>query len=173
MTQPLAVRCPISILLVATSMPANLKSVLLCQSKINKANAFLIFDWQSNTDFKFAGIDVATNKIEIGHRTASGWVIDNWTNAQLKADNDYIVMLSANGSVATLTLGTTSVSYTFAARIESKGIKHGLNEGVAGIGSMSGTSAQIDDVVVQAPPGVITLDKTADFGATSPASGLF
>jgi len=139
----------------------------------NKANAFLIFDWQSNTDFKFAGIDVATNKIEIGHRTASGWVIDNWTNAQLKADNDYIVMLSANGSVATLTLGTTSVSYTFAARIDSKGIKHGLNEGVAGIGSMSGTSAQIDDVVVQAPPGVITLDKTADFGATSPASGLF
>ena len=37
-----------------------------------KANAYLIFDWQSDTDFKFAGINISTNKLEIGHRTASG-----------------------------------------------------------------------------------------------------
>src|SRR5207244_3221498 len=47
------------------------------------ANAYLIFDWQSNADFKFAGINVFTNKIEIGHHTDSGWVVDANVNAQL------------------------------------------------------------------------------------------
>jgi matrixin len=64
------------------------------------------------------------------------------------------------------------VSFTFAPRVDSFGIKHALNEGMSGIGSMGGASSQIDDVVVQAPPGTITLDKTVDF-STVPASTLF
>jgi hypothetical protein len=137
-----------------------------------KANAFLIFDWQSNTDFKFAGIDVSTNKLEIGHRTASGWVIDASTNLQLKPGTDYVVLLSVNGTAATLTQGTTQVGFTFAPRVDAAGIKHGMNEGMTGIGSMGGASSQIDDVVVQAPPGMITIDQTADF-STVQASALF
>ena len=137
------------------------------------ANAYLIFDWQSNTDFKFAGINVSNNKLEMGHRTATGWVVDTWTNYQLKSGIDYVVMLTANGSAATLTLGLTSISFTFAQRIDSLGVKHSLSDGIAGIGAKGGTKAQIDDVVVQAPPGTITLDKTVDFSSTSPASGLF
>ena len=35
-----------------------------------KANAYLIFDYQAQTDFKFAGIDVSTNKLVMGHRDA-------------------------------------------------------------------------------------------------------
>jgi len=35
------------------------------------ANSYLIFDYQSPTDFKFAGINVSTNKLEMGHRTAT------------------------------------------------------------------------------------------------------
>jgi len=66
------------------------------------ADDCLIFDWQSNTDFKFAGINVSNNKLEMGHRTATGWVVDTWTNYQLKPGIDYIVMLTANGSAATL-----------------------------------------------------------------------
>jgi Ca2+-binding RTX toxin-like protein len=139
----------------------------------NKANAFLIYDWQSDTDFKFAGIDVSTNKIEIGHRDASGWVIDTWTNAHLKPDNNYVVMLQVNGNAVTLIQGKNSVSFTYAARIDSLGLVHNINEGMVGIGAMDGAAAQIDDVIVQAPPKVITLDKTVDFGATSPASDLF
>jgi Ca2+-binding RTX toxin-like protein len=139
----------------------------------NKANAFLIFDWQSNTDFKFAGIDVSINRILIGHRNASGWITDAWTNYQLKAGNDYVVMLKVSGSAVTMTLGTTNLSYTFAPRVDSLGVSHGINDGVAGIGATAGAKSQIDDVVVQAPPGTITLDKTVDFGSTSPASGLF
>jgi hypothetical protein len=41
-----------------------------------KANAYLLFDYQSDTDFKFAGINVSTNKLEIGHKTESGWMVD-------------------------------------------------------------------------------------------------
>src|SRR5204862_5122255 len=41
-----------------------------------KSNAYLVFDYQSPTDFKFAGINVSTNKLEIGHRNASGWIVD-------------------------------------------------------------------------------------------------
>jgi len=131
-----------------------------------------VFDWQSNTDFKFAGIDISTNKIEIGHRTASGWVVDAWTNAQLKAGTDYVVMLQVNGTAVTLTQGMNKVSFTFAPHFDSFGLAHGINEGMVGIGATGGASAQIDDVVVQAPPRVITLDRTADFG-TVLAGALF
>jgi len=116
---------------------------------------------------------VSTNKLEIGHYNGSQWIVDKSTNQQLKPDTDYVVMLSVNGTTATLTQGRSSVSFTFAARVDTLGVKHGINDGIVGIGAMGGTSAQIDDVVVQAPPGAITLDKTVDFGSSSPASGLF
>ena len=41
-----------------------------------KANAYLVFDYQNGTDFKFAGLNVSTNKLEIGHHTESGWIVD-------------------------------------------------------------------------------------------------
>ena len=41
-----------------------------------KANAYVIFDYFSPTDFKFAGIDVSTNKLVMGHRTPQAWVVD-------------------------------------------------------------------------------------------------
>ena len=34
------------------------------------------------TDFKFAGIDVSTNKLVIGHRDATGWIVDTQTPFQ-------------------------------------------------------------------------------------------
>ncbi|MDB5978261.1 MAG: hypothetical protein JWR07_5021, partial [Nevskia sp.] len=137
-----------------------------------KANTYLIFDFQSATDFKFAGINISTNKIEIGHRTASGWVVDKSTPGQFKAGTDYIVMLAVNDVTATLTIGSQSLSYTYAARIDSLGVRHGMQDGLVGIGA-NGASAQIDNVVVQAPPGATTLDKIVDFSSTSPASQLF
>lgn len=41
-----------------------------------KSNAYIIFDYQSETDYKFAGINVSSNKLEIGHRTEDGWIVD-------------------------------------------------------------------------------------------------
>src|SRR5262249_46063347 len=99
-------------------------------------------------------------------------VIDASTNVQVKPSTDYVMLLKVNGSAVTVTQGTTSISFAFAQRVDALGVKHGINDGIVGLGAQ-GASAQIDDVVVQAPPGAITLDKTIDFGATSPASGLF
>jgi len=109
----------------------------------------------------------------IGHRTTSGRVVDNWTNVQVKAGTDYIIMLKANNSTATAIIGNSSVSFTFAPRIDSQGIKHLLNDGITGIGTSNGASAQIDNVVVQKAPEPITVDITADFGSANPASKLF
>src|SRR5204863_7152524 len=61
-----------------------------------KANAYLIFDYQSPTDFKFAGIDVATDKLQIGHRDATGWIVDVQTNMQVRDGQDYNMLLSIN-----------------------------------------------------------------------------
>ena len=137
-----------------------------------KANAYIDLRLLSApTDFKFAGINVSNNKLEIGHRAASGWITDTWWNFQVKAGTDYIVMLSIDGSKATLTIGTTSISFTFGTRTDIQGVIHTLNFGLTGIGA-SGAAAQIDNVIVQTPPGATTLDKTADFSTTLPASVL-
>jgi Ca2+-binding RTX toxin-like protein len=137
-----------------------------------KANAFLIFDYQSATDFKFAGIDISLNKLVVGHRSESGWVIDATANAQLKSGIDYVVLLKVDGSTATATIGNVTVGFTFAPRIDALGIRHAINAGLVGIGG-NNAAAQIDNVIVQAPPAPITLDRSVDFSATSPASGLF
>ena len=41
-----------------------------------KSNSYLIFDYQSPTDFKFAGINVSIDKLQMGHRDAEGWHVD-------------------------------------------------------------------------------------------------
>ena len=73
-----------------------------------KANGYLIFDYQSPADFKFAGVNVSTNKLEIGHRDASGWVVDVNKNVKLKPDQDYNLLLSLNGVTAVLVVDNSN-----------------------------------------------------------------
>ena len=45
-----------------------------------KSNAYLVFDYQSETDFKFAGVNISTNKgvlddLRLGNQTPTGFVI--------------------------------------------------------------------------------------------------
>ena len=49
-----------------------------------QSNAYLIFDYVSPTDFKFAGVNISTNKIEMGYRTADGWLV---TQAPITGSN--------------------------------------------------------------------------------------
>src|SRR5437764_14604917 len=82
-----------------------------------KANAFAIFDYQSPTDFKFAGIDVSTNKFVMGHRTASGWIYDAQTPLQVKPDTWYQVLIAVNGTNVTVSVdGAQQFTYTYAPR---------------------------------------------------------
>ena len=66
-----------------------------------KANAYVIFDYFCPTDFKFAGIDVSTNKLVIGHRNASGWIVDAKTPRQV-SDTVYDLLVSVNGTTVTV-----------------------------------------------------------------------
>jgi Ca2+-binding RTX toxin-like protein len=136
-----------------------------------KSNAYVIFDYQSDTDFKFAGINVATNKLEIGHRTQAGWVVDRQGSVQgsLKSDTDYNVFLSVNGSAVTLIVDNQyTLSYTFEPRVDYFGISHGIHDGMVGLGA-NNSRAKIDNVVVQQLPPQFTFNRTVDFssGTTS------
>ncbi len=131
-----------------------------------KANAYLVFDYYGPEDFKFAGVNVSTNKLEVGHRDASGWIVDAQSSfpGSVKSNTDYVVWLSMNGSAFTMQVGKTTLSYAFAPRVDADGISHGLAEGMVGLGA-NNALAQIDNVILQSGPKPTTLEKTADFSA--------
>ena len=96
------------------------------------ANSYIIFDYQSDTNFKFAGLDVSTNKMVMGHRDASGWVVDAQGSVKggVKSDTWYNLLLSVNGLTATLVLDNqTLFTFTYAPTVID-GWSYGLNWGL-------------------------------------------
>lgn len=124
-----------------------------------KSNAYIIFDYQGADDFKFAGVDVGTDKIQIGHRDASGWVIDSQIQMRLKAGNDYDLTLVLFNSVATIYVNERlNLSLDFG---------EPLNDGgMVGVGT-DNAIASFDDFQVQQLPPVWTFENTSDFSGTS------
>ena len=70
-----------------------------------KGNAYAIFDYFGPTDFKFAGLDDASNKLVIGHRDATGWHLDTWGSipAGVHYDTWYDLLVAVNGTQVTVT----------------------------------------------------------------------
>jgi len=115
----------------------------------SKANAYMVFDYRGPNDFKFVGVNVSNDKIEMGYRDASGWHVEASANAQLKPDTDYNLLLSVNGTSVALVVDNQSLfTHVFAPRIDPDGFVHGLNEGFVGLGA-DNASARIDNVMVQ------------------------
>ena len=128
-----------------------------------KANAYIIFDYQDETNFKFAGIDASRDKIQLGHRTAEGWIIDAETPSQIKPGIYYNVLVAANGTNVTVRVdGTEYFSHTYEARVDDDGWVYGLNEGMIGLGSNNSRGA-FDNIVVQVLPPEYTFEATEDF----------
>ncbi len=137
-----------------------------------KSNAYFIFDYQSPEDFKFAGINISNNKLEMGYRDASGWHVVAQANAQLRDDTDYDVLAAINGTVVTILLQNSSggpgqgnnisFTYAFPARVDEDGNSYGLNRGMVGLGA-DNSIARIDNVFVQVLPAEITYERTEDF----------
>jgi Ca2+-binding RTX toxin-like protein len=127
-----------------------------------KGNAYIIFDYQGPTAFKFAGIDVSINKLVMGHRDATGWVIDQQTPFQAKPDTYYNMTLVVNGLTAMLIVDNQSVfAQTYAPRVVD-GYTYGLNYGFIGFGS-DNSRGSYDNIVVQVLPPNLTYDRTEDF----------
>ena len=126
------------------------------------ANAFMIFDYFGPKDFKFAGIDVSTNKLVIGHRNGSGWIYDAQTPMNFAAGTYYSLLLAVNGTAVTLTVnGAKTLAFTFANRVLTDGSSVALNKGMVGMGS-NNSRGQYDNVAVQVLPPQISYDQTAD-----------
>ncbi len=132
-----------------------------------KANSYVIFDYHSPTDFKWAGINISNDKIEMGYRDASGWhqVAQSTKPVQLKAGITYDVLVAVNGTNVTLTVaGVNWFSYTFTPRIED-GVPVGLNRGMVGVGN-DGSKSKVDNFSVQILPPNLSLDYTDNFDGT-------
>jgi hypothetical protein len=128
-----------------------------------KANSYVIFDYQSPTDFKFAGINVSLDKIQLGHRTASGWVVDvQAANVRLVADTYYNLLVAVNGLVVTVTVDNSqSFSFAYAPRMID-GVASNLNWGYVGFGSEN-ARGKLDNVQVKVLERPFTLQTTEDF----------
>jgi hypothetical protein len=124
-----------------------------------KSNAYIIYDYQSPLDFKFAGLEVGLDKLQIGRRTADGWIVDKQSNMRLRADRDYDLMLVLHGTVATLWVNMSkSLSYDFWAP---------LNTGYLGVGTNNAFAA-FDDWQVQKLPPTLTFQFPVDFTGPTP-----
>lgn len=123
-----------------------------------KSNGYIIFDYQDEFNFKFAGLDAGTDKIQIGHRTEYGWAVDTQSNLQLRDGRDYNLTLALHGTVATLYVnGGHALSFSFG---------DPLNDGYLGLGT-DGAKANFDDWQIQKLPPVVTLELTDGFDDAS------
>ena len=114
------------------------------------SNAFVIFDYESPTDFKFAGAFVGINGWAIGHSAgnANGYVVDKVFSERIDALTDCAVQVLIEDN--TVTLGVhdgqryaPKVIHTYSDSGDS------LQDGSVGLGTMKGT-ARFDDLQVRA-----------------------
>jgi subtilisin family serine protease len=123
------------------------------------SNSFVIFDYQSPTDFKFAGAYAGVNRWLMGRRTSSGWMEDATLNEIINAGTDYSMRLRLEGDKATFTVdGEAKIAHTFSESIV---------DGDLGLGTRNALS-YFDDVFVQEyfpppPPPSTTLPVNEDF----------
>jgi hypothetical protein len=117
-------------------------------------NSYIIFDYQDANDFKYAGVDVANNRIEIGQRSASGWTsVATLTVKGLGLNKQMAFMLAANFQTATVSFNGYTLSYTFGAP---------LNTGMLGLGTNSSLT-NFTSYSVQKLPVAFTYSVTEDF----------
>ncbi|HEV8251466.1 MAG TPA: Calx-beta domain-containing protein, partial [Gaiellaceae bacterium] len=129
-----------------------------------KSNSYVLFDYWSPTDFKFAGIDISTNQMVIGVRDAQGWSITAQRpfTGSLRYDTFYQTLVAINGTQVTVSVnGEQTFSYTFAPRTVS-GQQVGLNKGLVGFGS-NDSRGVLDNLAVSAVPPAVTFDSTEYF----------
>ena len=130
-----------------------------------KSNGYIIFDYYSDTDFKFAGINVSTNKIEMGYVDETGWNYVEQSNkpVRIKPGQNYNVLVAINGNNVTVSVaGVNWFSYDYTPRIDVYGEEIPLARGLVGVG-MDGSRGKVDNFKVQILPPDWTLEEVDDF----------
>ncbi|MEX2645398.1 MAG: choice-of-anchor D domain-containing protein [Gaiellaceae bacterium] len=132
------------------------------------ANAYVIFDYYGPNDFKFAGLNQSTNKIEMGRKTASGWIVDVQKPLRLEYDRQYQLLVAVNGTVVTVLVnGSTAFTHAYEPRTIDGG-SYNINAGMVGIGS-NNARGSFDNVAVRVLPPQVTLDRTEEFDGSAGA----
>ena len=129
-----------------------------------KANAYIIFDYQNEYDFKFVGIDDSINKLVMGHRDAGGWHVDEQgvVKGGVRPNKWYNLLVAVNGLTVTLVLDNKDVfRHTYDPRIVD-GYSYALNWGLVGMGS-DNARGSYDNVRVQILPPQVVFEHTVDF----------
>jgi Ca2+-binding RTX toxin-like protein len=136
-----------------------------------KANSYVIFDYYSPTDFKFAGLNASIDKIQMGYRDETGWHVVVQDNMRIKPGNFYNILVAVNGTnVSVLVDNTEFFSYTFEPRVIDDWV-YGINAGMIGFGS-DNSRGVYDNIALQVLPPEITLEDTEEYPDTSPAIGF-
>ncbi len=104
------------------------------------SNAFLIFDYESPTDFKFAGGYTSSDQWVVGHRSASGWKTDASATSNVEAGVDYRLTLTIqnDGDVTLYVDGVAVVAQSF---------NESLSDGSLGLGARNSVS-HFDDFYI-------------------------
>jgi Ca2+-binding RTX toxin-like protein len=166
-TSPIAAADQVSLLMLGDQLPNY--SEIVTTVNANKAktgvksNGYIIFDYQSATDFKYAGVDVALRKVQIGHRTATGWRDLAEATVSVDAMIDYELKLIVDRSNATVLLnGTVQQTYNFGTSVTS---------GLVGLGA-SNSVTRFDNVAVLVLPPPVPLSVQDNFknGLSAPAA---
>jgi hypothetical protein len=151
----------VSTVLLAEPLPANVE----VQASFNAdpastgrfSNGFLLFDYQGPADFKFAGAYVGGDQWLIGHRTASGWIVDAAVSSAIDPLTDYHLRLTieAGGAATLFADGVQRIAHTFAGS---------LTDGAVGLGTQNSLT-RFDDLAVQEfiPPASATLPHAENF----------
>jgi hypothetical protein len=135
-----------------------------------QSNAFIIFDYQDSSTFKYAGIDGSNGgMLKIGQRSASGWTdLATLPVKGLNGNGYNTFQLTANFMTATVTWGSYTLSYTFTAPI---------NTGMLGLGANNSLTS-FKSYTVQKLPFIFTYavsdtfsDGTSD--GFNPATGTW
>ena len=143
------------------------------------SNGYVVLDYQSSTNFKFAGLDNSRDKVQIGRRTASGWVVLAEVNLKVLDNRTYEVKVSVSGTdVSVFVDGVLMLTYRFDTTLADpadplSGYADPLTDGYLGVGGKSSTGAAAS-FLVQVPTPEITLTVTDQFDGSSnlsPGSG--
>jgi len=127
-----------------------------------KANSYVIFDYYSPTDFKFAGLNASIDKIQMGHRDETGWIVDVQSKMKIKPGEFYNILVAINGTTVTLMADNREYfSHTFEPHVID-GWVYGLNSGMVGFGS-NNSRGVYDNIAVQVLPPEITFEGTEEF----------
>ena len=139
------------------------------------SNAFVIFDFQSLTDFKFVGAHVGVDEWVVGHVDTNGFHFDEIVNAQIDALTDYQLKVTIVND-STITLYADGMSQLTRSYGES------ITDGQLGLGTRNANS-RFDDLSVRALPadtdssaGAVPLNEDFDDGKAdhlSPTAGTW